>query len=173
MKANYGEKSEWVSSRIGLAYDLLHCVFFLRVFASLRKNNSLRELKTIPTSSSREGAKSCSSGPRHLSRADAVDCFSQYFFVDPAHCSDAARGMVYGFLNYMTRMALGPLPVDLVRAGRLIQTFPPLMIRLAAKAPTHCFDHVTRVRMQVHATWFTQRFEGNRRRRNLCLLISC
>ena len=106
-----------------------------------------------------------------LNRAQLIHDVSEYFVIDSAQLGDSPGRIISGFLDRMTSVAFGPFPLDLVPVARFVQPRPPLMIRLATKAPAHRFDHVTRIRVQVHIARFTQGFEADGRGRDLRLLI--
>ena len=103
--------------------------------------------------------------------SNLIDCFPQYFFIDSAIRGNAARGLVHGFLDDVAGMAFDPFPGDLVPTGRFVQALPPLQICFAAKAAHHGFDHITRVRVQMHTAGFAQRFKPDRGGGDLSLLV--
>src|SRR6266436_5323375 len=73
----------------------------------------------------------------------------------------------------MARVTLLPDPLDLMARRCIVQTFPPLMICLAAKAAAHRLDHITRVGIKTHHTRFGQCFEAECGGGNLSLLVGC
>src|SRR5207245_11521892 len=96
-------------------------------------------------------------GPIFLARLDhanPINCILKDRRFDVTEGGYLAGGAIGCFLNDMAGVPLRPLPLDLMATRRFIQTFPPVMICLAAKAPFHRLDHVTRVRVQTHATRF-------------------
>ena len=84
---------------------------------------------------------------------------------------DTAGGIVGSFLQEMTGVSARPFPMNFVRACGAIESFPPRQICLASKATVHRFDNVTRVSKNTHLARLAQRFESNRGRRDLGLLI--
>ena len=106
-----------------------------------------------------------------LNYSHPMYCVLQHGRFDMAQRRNLARRAIGRFLNYMTGVALRPVPLHLMLGRGFIQTLPPVVIGLAAETSLHCLDHVTRVGVQTHPARFLQRFEAKRRRRNLGLLI--
>src|SRR5713101_3854365 len=73
----------------------------------------------------------------------------------------------------MARVTLLPDPLDLMTRRRIVRTFPPLMICLAAKAAAHRLNHITRVGIKTHHTGLGQCFKAECGGGNLGLLVGC
>ena len=105
-----------------------------------------------------------------FNHANSIDRILQDRRFDMAQRGDFARSAIGRFLNHMTGVPFGPLPVDLVATRSLIETLPPFVIHLATEISLHGFDDVTRVGMQTDATGFFQSLEAERRSHNFSLL---
>ena len=98
---------------------------------------------------------------------------TQNLFVDAATGSDATRGLIGSFLNQIAVVPFCPLPLHFVPRRRFIESGPPLVIRLATEPSAHCFDDITRIGEEMHATGFAQRFQPQSRGYYFRLLIGC
>ena len=81
-----------------------------------------------------------------------------------AHSGSASGGFVGGFLDHVTGVSLRPAPFDLMSFACLIQTLPPVMICLAAKAAAHRLNYITRIGVHANAARLFQSFQPERRR---------
>jgi hypothetical protein len=108
---------------------------------------------------------------RRFGSSDSIYSFAQYIFVYMSRCCDPASGTIGSFLNQMAHMAASPFPNNFMPRRCLIQTAPPVEICFPAKATTHCFYNVARVREQMDLTGLAQRLQAQRSRHDFRLLI--
>ena len=106
-----------------------------------------------------------------LNRTHRVHRIAEYQLVNSSRGCDTARRIVGGFLEHVTDVSARPFPVNFVFAGGAIQTFPRRQIGFAAKTPVHRLHDVTRVSKQLDLARLAQRFESDRGRDDLRLLI--
>ena len=106
-----------------------------------------------------------------LDYSNRIDRVLQHGRLNVAQRCYLSRGFVGGFLDHVPHVALGPAPLDLMPAAGFVQTFPPLVIRLAAKAPAHRFHYVAGIGVQTHPARLFQGFQPERRRNDFRLLI--
>jgi hypothetical protein len=103
--------------------------------------------------------------------SDCVFRVTQYRLISaPRRCDASGRG-VYSLLKHVTRMSACPFPTNDVRFCGTVQPLPPREICLASKATVHRFDDISRVSKHAHLARLPQRFESNRGRSDLSLLV--
>jgi len=104
--------------------------------------------------------------------ADLVYRILQHGGFDVPERRDLAGRFVGGFLNHVADVPLRPAPLNLMTLGGFIQTLPPIVICLAAKAAAHRLNDIFRISVQAHAARLFQSFQPKRGRGDLGLLIS-
>src|SRR6185503_4843264 len=106
-----------------------------------------------------------------LNGADFIHGVTQNRFLCMAGGGDASSGAICRFLKQMACVSARPFPVNFVRGGRLVQSFPPREIGFAAKASVHRLYNIPRISKNAHLARLEQRFESNGGSGDLSLLV--